>query len=227
MRLYLMAFIFSIFSTTALSSDVLISTDNQFGQGFFYSHQNDCFVITPAHVVSNAKKINLLTPDRKKHIAKIEHIFEEDLAILKVESTSKPCGDINHQPINDLDTILTVVNNGEIFSMLEDASLMRSPIDIVAVNHNEIIEIKASDSNRGLKQGYSGSVLYIANSISGILTEVDDGHGYILRFNHILKLIEGHFGLQKDKPPHKNNVRKTFNDNITKGQSTNYKINLT
>ncbi|WP_036201323.1 S1C family serine protease, partial [Marinomonas profundimaris] len=196
-RLYLFTCLLLI-PLTSQASDVLIKTLSSTGQGFLYKNESECYVVTPSHVIGGNQQVTLLTADRKKHTAIKFHEFDVDLSLLKVTSSPSPCVE-NHTPINKLSTILTVVSNGELQTKLDDASTLRTPITVVGIDANEFLSIKPLDPDRPFKQGFSGSILYIANSISGILIEVDGDYGYIYRYDALEEHLKAFFGISDDK----------------------------
>ena len=207
------------------ASDVLIKTPHATGQGFFFQKNNECYVVTPAHVIGPDSNAQLFTADRKRHTAIKHHVFDIDMALLQVTSSPSPCKK-SHPPVNKLSTVLTVVKNGELRTKLDDSSTLRTPIDIIAIDETEFLQIKASDTNRPFKQGFSGSVLYIANSISGVLLEVDDGYGYVYRYDALEKLLNNYFGINNQKPVNTALQPQHLAGTLNKGETTKFNIEL-
>ncbi|WP_425667741.1 hypothetical protein ACPUEJ_23090 (plasmid) [Vibrio tubiashii] len=176
------------------ASDVEIKTTSSLGQGVLYAHNGQCYVVTPAHVMDGETRGTALTAGRQHYPVTLLHTFEVDLAILRFDDIAPRC-DKSPQPLNELDKVLTVVRNGEVLTKLNDASTLRTPIEVVGIDETEYLQIKASDQARPFKQGFSGSALYIANSISGVLLEVEDGYGYVYRYDAMMERLKEYFGV--------------------------------
>ncbi|HAS8536404.1 TPA: hypothetical protein I7754_13370, partial [Vibrio vulnificus] len=174
----------------ANASDIQIKTAHSVGQGVLYQSNGDCYAITPAHVMDGTSNAMALTANRQVHNVTLEHEFSNDIALLRVESPGV-CGE-NVKPLNSLSKVLTVVKNGELLTKLDDASTLSTPIEVTSYN-DEFLQIKASDDGRPFKQGFSGSVLFIANSISGLLLEVEDGFGYVYRYDALKEELDEYF----------------------------------
>jgi hypothetical protein len=191
MRIYLL--LVSIFSFAVFASDVQIITDTSKGQGFLYKHQDKCFVVTPSHVIDEATKISVLTASRKSYSAKLVKNFDIDLALLELKSAKKLCKKATFNQSNKLTSLLKIYEEGVLKSKLADGSTLQTKVNIVGVDETEFLQIKPKKDHDILKQGYSGSVLFIANQPSGILLEVDEGSGYVYRSDALNKRLEKHF----------------------------------
>jgi hypothetical protein len=191
MRIYLL--LISIFSFNTFASDVQIITDKSKGQGFLYKHQDNCFVVTPSHVIDEATKISVLTASRKSYSAKLVKNFDIDLALLELKSAKKLCEKATFNQSNKLTSLLKIYEEGVLKSKLADGSTLQTKVNIVGVDETEMLQIKPQKSTDILKQGYSGSVLFIANQPSGILLEVDEGSGYVYRADALNKKLLTYF----------------------------------
>ena len=89
MRLNVLLFLF--FSFAATPADVQIITDVGKGQGFLYAHNNECYVVTPSHVIDEAVKISALTAHRNEYTVKLVKNFAIDLALLKLLNAKEIC----------------------------------------------------------------------------------------------------------------------------------------
>ncbi|MEP1384075.1 MAG: hypothetical protein ABJK64_09790, partial [Paraglaciecola sp.] len=175
------------------ATDVQILTETTKGQGFLYSHQSNCYVITPAHVVANSKFVHALTSDRKKYTLKLVKKFDVDLALLLVNKPKRLCQSTSFNRAKKLPSLLKIYSEGAIKSKLSDGSTLQTKVDIIGIDDKEYIQIKPKKEKNILKQGYSGSVFYVANQAAGILLEVDDGSGFIYRSDALIKMLDSYF----------------------------------
>jgi len=176
-----------------LASDAYIKTDISIGQGFLSEHAKKCYLITPEHVIDGAKNIHFMTADRKTHSAKTIKTFEVDLAILEVDNI-KACRHKQTEPTTKLSSILKVYRDGVLKTRLSDGSTLQTKITIKGIDQTEYLQIEPLKKTDVLKQGYSGSTLYIAEQPAGMLLEVgDDNIGYIYRFDAITNKLSSYF----------------------------------
>lgn len=164
------------------------------GQGFYYEFNEICYVITPKHVLDDGQ-ISLITSSRDRYFATIEKIFKVDLALLKTNIPLHHCEGERFSQNRPLRSLLNIYEEGILKTKLEDGSTAQLKVDITGVDSSEYLQIRPSNQLVKLKQGYSGSVLYVANQPSGIILEVDKGYGYIYRSDALLKLIYAYFNV--------------------------------
>lgn len=210
------------------ASDAYIKTENSIGQGFLFERQNTCYLATPEHVVEGAINISFMTADRKSHKAVIFKIFDVDLAILKVDDF-KAC--IHKQPESKtrLSSLLKVYRDGILKSRLSDGSILQTKVTIKGIDKAEYLQILPRKKNDILKQGFSGSILYIADQPAGMLLEVDDENiGYVYRHDAISKKLSSQFIQNADKSINDKKTKKailqvgTITGDIAKDKSNEY-----
>ena len=220
-------FIILICSFSIFAADVQVITDKAKGQGFLYEHNSKCYVVTPSHVIEDAKKITALTANRKSYNAKLVKNFDIDLALLELENAKRVCKRATFNQDTKLSSLLKIYEDAVLKSKLSDGSTLQVKVIIVGVDDAEYLQIKPKKTEDILKQGYSGSVLFIANQPSGILLEVDDGSGFVYRSDALNKRLNDYF-----QPNHKTQVNEkvtpTINDNfrssLSVGQQIDFKI---
>ncbi|GHF94874.1 trypsin-like peptidase domain-containing protein [Thalassotalea marina] len=215
------------FSFCSFAADVQIVTDVAKGQGFFYSNEGKCFVVTPSHVIEDAKEIKALTASRKSYKAKLVKNFDIDLALLELKAEKKVCRGAEFSQPTKLSSLLKIYEEGVLKSKLADGSTLQTKVNIVGVDESEFLQVKPQKVKTILKQGYSGSILFIANQPSGILLEVDDGSGYVYRADALNKRLEKHF-YPNGKPNNSQKETQTINEKIegklAKDQTVEYKF---
>ncbi|GHF94879.1 S1C family serine protease [Thalassotalea marina] len=227
MRFIILFLYFFSFSYVVHAADVQIVTDVAKGQGFFYTNEGKCFVVTPSHVIEDAKQIKALTASRKSYDAKLVKNFEIDLALLELKAEKKVCkGAVFSQPTK-LSSLLKIYEEGVLKSKLADGSTLQTKVNIVGVDETEFLQIKPQKIKTTLKQGYSGSILFIANQPSGILLEVDDGNGYVYRADALNKRLEEHFypnGKINNSPKETPAINEKIEGKLAQGQTIEFKF---
>ena len=211
-----------IFSYALHAADVQLVTDVAKGQGFFYLNEGKCFVVTPSHVIEEAKEIKALTASRKSYEAKLVKNFDIDLALLELKAEKKVCKGAVFNQSKKLSSLLKIYEEGVLKSKLADGSTLQTKVNIVGVDETEFLQVKPQKNKTILKQGYSGSILFIANQPSGILLEVDDGSGYVYRADALNKRLEKHF-YPNGKPKKLKNEVPTISE-VMKGKIAKGKV---
>lgn len=193
MRKLFWSFVFFTLSVGTNASDVLISTDIGVGQGLLYKNNGVCYVITPSHVVDGSKTLSGMTTDRKRYNLQIKHKFDIDLALLTAKREISWCSAQDFSLAEKLPTVLEIFEYGILKTKLGDGSTLQTRVDIIGVDNTEFLEIRTTNPNDSLKQGYSGGVLFVADQPAGILIEVSEGSGYIYRADSLVQKLKQHF----------------------------------
>ncbi len=194
-KIKLVVSLYLLISTTFLyASDAYIKTDQSIGQGFLFERKDICYLATPTHVVEDATDIQFMTADRKTHKAEIFKNYDVDLTLLKVPD-AKACLHKQEEATTDLSARLKIYLDGVLKSRLSDGSTLQTKVTVTQVDDTEYLQIRTRKKSDILKQGYSGSTLYIADQSAGILLEVDeDNFGYIYRQDAIARKLQETFG---------------------------------
>ena len=169
------------FLSCAAASDAFVSTDEQFGQGFFRSRETECFFITAGHVVEDAVDVTLTTSSRKNIDAVVLNIFPADIAILKIDSDDGKCPPSSWDDGKSLSSLLTVYKEGIVKTKLNDGSTLQTPVLIKKFNNYGYIQVVPKDADTAFAKGFSGSPLYIAGKAAGMLLSVKNGVGRVFR----------------------------------------------
>lgn len=186
----------------ASASVVKVETNNQVGQGFLIAIKGECTLLTPKHVVKGANTISVLTATRETFQAEIIELFETvDFAKLSTNVPYWQCQNASLQTKTSLSTLLSVYDSGTVKTMVEDGSLKQITVQITRVDDTEFLEIIPVDSADNLKQGQSGSMLYVAGEPAGLLIELYEGKGLIYRVEAMEGLVFKNPSLsEKDAP---------------------------
>lgn len=189
----------ALFSPSSYSSDVLVSADFNVGQGFNYLVNGTCYVVTPKHVIGDASTANIMLPTRQYFTADLAHVFDVDMAILESNIPEAQCNRNTFLQVSDLKKLLDVYQTGVLKTRLADGSVLQSKIVINTLDETEYLAIKPERADEPFKQGYSGSILFVAEQAAGVLLEVDDEGGVVYRADALTSMLDKHFGID-DEP---------------------------
>lgn len=189
----------ALFSPSSYSSDVLVSADFNVGQGFNYLVNGTCYVVTPKHVMGDATTANIMLPTRQYFTADLAHVFDVDMAVLESNIPEAQCNRNTFLQVSDLKKLLEVYQTGVLKTRLADGSVLQSKIVINTVDETEYLAIKPERADEPFKQGYSGSILFVAEQAAGVLLEVDDEGGVVYRADALTGMLDEHFGVN-DEP---------------------------
>jgi hypothetical protein len=174
----------TLFSASfACASDAYLKIDdNVFGQGIMRQRGRECLVITPAHVVEDAFKIEATTADRSSFAAEMLELFPGDIAVLRLAGDNSPlCRSASWSSKSSLAVLLETEKQGELRTMLADGSIRITDVDIVGYDKFRYINVRPSNKEDALAKGASGSPLYIAGQLAGMLLSVKNDIGNVIR----------------------------------------------
>lgn len=181
----------------AHASDVLVTVEDTRGQGILQKRGSECLIVTPKHVVEDADSFDVLVQysDRNEVSAEVVERFSEDVAVLRADnSTGSYC---DNRPFQDAEIANLLSNNqrGTLRKLGSDGSTGFVQVDIVGFDSYKTIRIKPSDSNTPIKQGFSGSRLYIDGQLVGMLTNVNaqSGMGLVMQSSFLNSVIDPFF----------------------------------
>lgn len=165
------------------ASDVYLKVDdNVFGQGIMRQRGHECLVITPAHVVEDALKIEATTANRSTWPAEMLELFPGDIAVLRLGGDNAPlCRSASWSSKSSLAALLETEKQGELRTMLADGSIRITAVDIVGYDKFRNINVRPSNREDGLAKGASGSPLYIGGQLAGMLLSVQNDIGHVIR----------------------------------------------
>jgi len=196
-RIVVIALGLSINSPAVLAADVLLMVDGVRGQGTLQKRGEECLVITPRHVVENSiSDIVVLFPDRSEVEATILELYAEDIALLRL--TSQPSDGCSDRAFNEerLSTVLNSVTEGVLKRREESGSASLLQVDVVGYDEHRLIRIEPRSSTKSIKQGFSGSVLYMNSQPVGMLINNERSEsetGLVLRAETLNSTIDPFF----------------------------------
>ena len=184
------------FIHSASASDVYIKVgDNEVGQGVMRQRGSECLIIAPAHVVEDAFNIEMTVADRKKYSAEILELFPGDISVLRFKGDDSPlCRNTSWSEAANLNVLLEVEKQGELRTMLADGSIRITPVDIIAYDKYRNINIRPKNRTDAISKGESGSLLYIAGKLSGMLLFVKNDIGNVVRLDALTNTLSLFFG---------------------------------
>ncbi len=168
------------------SSDVFITVSDEFGQGILRQRGSECLIVTPSHVVNNEFEIEVTLADRSKYKSSVLERFPGDIALLRFDSVaSAACSQRNWSDGINLNKILEVEKQGELRAMLGDGSIRKMQVDIISYDKYRNIIVRPVNKSDVISKGDSGSLLYIAGQLSGMLLSVEKEYGNVLRQDNL------------------------------------------
>ena len=187
------------FSVESFGSDAYVNAEEEIGQGFFRARGSECFFITANHVVENATKIELITPDRLRYKASVITTYPDDVAILRVElPIDTACPKSSWDSGKKLKVLLNMEMEGKVKTLLEDGSFLQTAVVIKAFDSNRYILITPKNSNIQISKSFIGSPLFIADKLAGMLQSVLNGVGYVFRQDTLNNTISLFFNVNQD-----------------------------
>lgn len=168
----------------------------EIGQGFLLNRLDQCYLVTPAHVIGNEFFASLTGGTNLRALGEAEPIqtFGYDLSILSVNgAVKKEC----HTNINQFQSINSLLQNAtklSVSSVNSDGSKSLVPVTLTdkALVH---LRVKPDSVNFPLYKGLSGSLVFIDKLPVGILQSIDSetGEGILLRLDRAIETIKPFF----------------------------------
>ena len=163
------------------------------GQGFTVKRLNQCYYITPLHVVENEPFLTLKGSDKLRSFGDGEPLqdFGYDLSVgLVIGAMAKYCGlDYNALSVDqtDIDRAKTVV----VTTVNSNGLISRMPAVIEETSLTYLSAKSLSDDNTFYK-GMSGSLVYSEKQLIGMLQSVDSstGFGRVLRLDRLIETVK-------------------------------------
>ena len=187
-----------LFSAEALGSDAYVYAEEEFGQGFFRARGTECFFITAGHVVEDATEIELVTSGRNRYEATVITTYPDDLAILRVEiPKNTTCPKSSWDSGKKLKTLLSMEQEGIVKTRLDDGSILQTTVSIKTFDAFRFIRITPKNPNDQFLKGFSGSPLFIAGKLAGMLQSVSNGVGNVFRQDALNNTVSLFFGAEE------------------------------
>jgi len=182
---------------------VHIASSSGVGQGVLFRWRDSCFALTANHVLKSSSEAILTGADRRsgrrghgKLVARFE-AQDDDIALLRVtEDLAAPeyCG----TPLDDLriDTGTSERGAAEGVVPFVDRGGQISRMNVFAKTlHDDMIRIewRGANADEGVRQGLSGSLVYIGEIPAGILIQKDGPYGVVVAMRRVVSLVSSYF----------------------------------
>jgi len=182
--------ILSLLGGTATAQPVFVQGDED-GQGFLRQRGNDCYLVTPQHVLGQARQAVLIGDRAQRHNATLERSYDPDLAILRIDTlddcpTRFPDG-------GALNRLLNQSTKARLSTRSSSGALQQVAVEILG-SDDRFIRVRGANGEQ-LFRGMSGSPLMIGGSTAGMLQTVnaDNSTGMVLRQDHMSRVLESWF----------------------------------
>lgn len=193
-------------SNPSMAADVQIMADEVRGQGTLQRRGDECLLITPRHVIEKSDfEIIATFPDRSEVEAMVLEQYAEDIALLRLNSQpASGCTDRAFDE-NQLTAILNSTTEGVLKRRDESGSASLLQVDVVGYDEHRLIRVEPRSSSKSIKQGFSGSVLYLNNQPVGMLINNENSEsgseiGLVLRAETLNAVIDPFFqSAKKDR----------------------------
>ncbi len=202
LRLLVIGACLSVSLSTA--QQVAVSTSTEQGAGILRPRERECYVITAGHVVSNPGEISITDHLRRTSPSTVSKLYSGgDIAILRVEQTQAAmCSGVGwpNNPSYLTTDITTNVKNktnhpARLVKVDQTGATTQMSVQIKRYDDFTYIDVEASTAKDTITKGWSGSSLYIGESLVGMLIEINGPVGRAYRLDYVDNLIRPFFTL--------------------------------
>lgn len=170
------------------------------GQGFLRARGNECFVVTPFHVVERATgTITVIGEQASRRTAELLRQLPGDLAILRVNEPSTMRCEEWAAPTS-LASVLNSQTGGQLSIREADGSRTLVPVTFRAIDA-ESITVRPSQAGDQIHQGMSGASLLVNGTMAGLLLSVSNGDGLVYQLDDIMRVSQAFFEPEAGSDP--------------------------
>jgi len=166
------------------------------GQGFLLNRLDQCYLVTPAHVIGNQFFASLMGGTNLRALGEAEPIqtFGYDLSILSVNGAIKKECYTNINQFESIDYLLQNATKLTISSVNADGSKSFVPVTLTD-KALVYLRVRPDSSDFPLYKGLSGSLVFIDEIPIGMLQSIDSetGEGILLRLDRAIETIKPFF----------------------------------
>ncbi|MDO5969645.1 hypothetical protein Q4Q35_07485 [Flavivirga aquimarina] len=202
MKQQLCAPLLFFFSCFLFAQETVFVKSTEIGNGIICERAGECFVITPAHVVSESvSDILVRSANRINNTANLIDAYEADLAILgitKSSSTTCKSWDISDQ----FDRAIDNVSSGFVEYLDEFGASNMVHVNITSKDQTSFIIIP-QNANIGFRKGMSGSSFYInyqgEKILAGMLMSMEDDskQAFVYQIDDIMRTLASFFDVKR------------------------------
>lgn len=169
------------------AQEVFVRADEE-GAGLLHPREADCLLVVPDHVTRNAGSVTVVGDLRTETKAELIRRFPpQDIALFKI-ANEKGLGCREWMLSDTLSTVLRNVTDGILKRRRADGGMAQTPVFVVGYN-DQTIEIAPRLANATIVRTMSGSTLYLAGELAGILDSASNGHGIVSRIDRVYTTI--------------------------------------
>lgn len=193
------AFILVLFTSMG-SAEVVFVSGHEDGQGVLRQLDDQCYLITPQHVIGDNHEVILVTSRTQTHSARLKRRGYADLAILSVLS-KKDCPKYFSDG-NTIDTLIGLDNHATLNTRSNSGTLNKLPVRIIKIDERQILIEPIEHTS--IYKGQSGGLLTISGSSIGMLLSVNAAtqYGTVLRQDHMYRILQSWFPHGNDPTIH-------------------------
>ena len=205
-----------IFTTKSVAQEVVYVSADQNGQGILRKVDNDCYLISPTHVIGHASEVNIIDSMRNEVIATVDSEYQPDISVSKLTHSSS-CR--SQWPSSKwIKKELAKIEEAAIVTRQADGRIKRRYVLITEFDDVHIM-VRPKYKDESLFQGLSGSALVKNERLLGQLMsiEANTNIGTILRQDYIDGILRNRFG-----EGNSNYAGMKLNENILMGKWEKY-----
>ena len=186
--------VFFLWAIAPISHAGHVSTNGNEGQAFLFTRAGQCYALLPEHVLNGADYAKLtvapvlaaLSP-RSAQADRCYTWTKDDLALTKVSGlTREECRPIIG-PSRSLRESAYPAGIGMLWRTNRNGSRSSRQVSISFIGAGETVAIRPTDSEQPLRQGDSGSTLFVDDKPSAMLINIDPQtlDGYVFDFSEL------------------------------------------
>lgn len=189
---------FILLPLPALSSEITqVHVDSgEIGQGFLVKRLNNCYLVSPEHVIGDAFFSSIKTGTKRRLLGEAEKIqtFGYDLSLSSVTGAANTKCITSINSFNGIDSLLNQTTAVSVSSVNADGSKSLTPANLIEVGI-VYLNIQPKDNEMQFYKGLSGSLVYSGDKPLGILQSIDaeTGTGKVLRIDRLIETIRPFF----------------------------------
>jgi hypothetical protein len=172
---------------------VRVHANGQFGSGLLRSRDRECFVVTAGHLVDNVPSVTIETLERRQGPGSVRKAYAgNDLALIQLDQNAAGFCSTQQwpRPGGDVTSLLQGASGQGKLVRIENGSTVQIAVLITQFDEGQFITVRSLNSEQTIARGWSGSPLFVGNSLVGMLVSVgSDGTGKVYRIDYITTLI--------------------------------------
>jgi hypothetical protein len=180
-------------SSPGQAQEVRVNANGQFGSGLLRSRDAECFIVTAGHLVDNVPSVTIETLDRHEGSGSVRKTYAgNDLALIQLDQNAAAfCSTQDWpRPGGDITSLLQAASGQGKLVRIENGSSFQIAVLITQFDEGQFITVRSLNSEQSIAKGWSGSPLFVGNSLVGMLVSVAaDGTGKVYRIDYITTLI--------------------------------------